>query len=54
MSEKKQNVKVVTLVVCDDIETKARYEAGVEIELTPERAEAAVAAGYVEIVTPKV
>ena len=54
MSDKKQNVKVVTLVVCEDIATKARYEVGTELELSQERADAAVAAGFVELAVPKV
>lgn len=50
MEKKMELVKVRVLKSCNDRETKATYEVGVEIELSKERADAALAAELVEIV----
>jgi hypothetical protein len=55
MSKEKELVKVVTLVACrDKNDNKTRYEAGAEVELEKDRAEAAIAAGYAELAEPKI
>ncbi len=52
--EKQELVKIAVLKPCRDKDTKARYEVGAEVELSQERADAAVAAGLAEIVVPEV
>lgn len=48
---KQEPVKITILKPCHNKETKERYEAGDEVELDAERAEAAVAAGLAELAT---
>lgn len=52
---KQEMVKVITLVACrDKNDNTVRYEAGAEVELEKERAEAAVEAGHAEYPEPAI